>query len=62
MLPLVLLVGEVNPVLNAEFSGFNVITLVGDAGLGLVPQELLATTVINPFCPARPGVTSIELL
>jgi hypothetical protein len=40
----------------------NAVLTAFDAGLGALPQLLLATTVIFPFWPGVPAVTLMEVL
>jgi hypothetical protein len=51
------------PVLSTPVPAFRAAVLTAfDAGLGALPQLLLATTVIFPFCPGVPAVTVMEVL
>ena len=38
------------------------LTTTGKLDAALVPQELVAVTVMFPFCPALPDVTVIEVV
>ena len=50
------------PVIAPGVAGVPALTATGKLCAVLVPQELVAVTVIFPFCPAAPDVTVIEFV
>ena len=50
------------PVMEPGIAGVPGLTKTANVLAALVPQELVAVTVIFPFCPEFPVVTVIELV